>query len=201
MQEFWVFIKLGFYHITDFGGYDHLLFIIALSAVYQIREWRKILIIVTAFTIGHSITLALATYKIIILSPKFIEAVIPITILFTAIVNLFSIKDEKQWNKNTPNGVLRYLLAICFGLIHGLGFSNYLRVMIAKSGAISIPLLGFNIGLEVGQLVVLFCFLSISSIFIFMFDSFVRVSSWKQFISGAVAGISITLLIKTFSGE
>src|SRR5262249_54497358 len=144
----------GIHHITDLRGYDHILFVAALCLPYLLKDWRKVLILVTAFTIGHSLTLALSVYHKILVPTRWIEFLIPITILLTAAENL------RVKNFDFKHSNLRYASALVFGLIHGMGFSNYLRSMMGKEENILTQLLAFNIGLEVGQisivLVVLF---------------------------------------------
>lgn len=148
MTDFTFYFRLGWQHIISWDAADHLLFIAALSAIYLVKDWKKVLILVTAFTIGHSLTLALSVYDIIRINSKLVEFLIPVTILVTALINIFLKK-----NAASP-GKYNYFLALFFGLIHGLGFANTIRFMLAKSQGIAIPLTGFNIGLEAGQILV-----------------------------------------------
>lgn len=150
MSEFAFYFDLGLDHILDLRAYDHIAFIIAFAAIYQLSDWKKVLILVTAFTIGHSITLALATLKLISVNSDLVEFLIPVTILITAISNLFT--DEKEIHNKKIN--LNYLLAGVFGLIHGLGFSNYLQAILGKDESIISQLLAFNVGLEGGQIII-----------------------------------------------
>lgn len=198
MSEFQAYLYLGFTHITDLRGYDHILFVIALCASYQLREWKKILILITAFTLGHSLTLALATFRVLQIDSSLVELLIPLTILITALGNLFLTSkithtedpDRRFYLFSSAN--LRYLLAVFFGLIHGLGFSNFLRQMLLKSQSIALPLLAFNLGLEFGQILILIVFLIINAIFVITIVSNNR--EWSIFISGAVAGIALMLI-------
>ena len=119
MSEFQAYLRLGFDHITDPNGYDHILFVIALCAIYTFPDWKKVLILITAFTIGHSITLALATLQLVNFRTNVVELLIPMTIISTAFSNYF---QNKTGEHQSPR--LRYGLAVCFGLIHGLGFST-----------------------------------------------------------------------------
>jgi ABC-type antimicrobial peptide transport system permease subunit len=185
MSDFQLYLLTGFEHISDLKGYDHILFIMALCAVYQLRQWKRLLVLVTAFTIGHSITLALATLKVITVNSAFIEFLIPITIFFTCFLNFF--RKEK-----TQKDIVRYFFAAFFGLIHGLGFSNFLIALLGKEENITIPLLAFNIGLEIGQLLIVFVTLLVSFVLTSIFR--VKVRDWNLILSGAVAGISITLI-------
>ena len=143
------YFQLGFEHITDINGYDHMLFLLALCAAYLYTDWKKILILVTAFTIGHSVTLVLAVLNIIPVNSAWIEFLIPVTIVATAVKNLLAKNDKKA--------TFTYVMALAFGLIHGMGFSNYLRSLLGDE--LLLPLFAFNAGIEIGQLiVVLFVF-------------------------------------------
>lgn len=195
MTTFQAYLSLGFSHITDLQGYDHIMFIVALCAIYQLSDWKKVLILVTAFTIGHSITLALATLKIVSFRSDIIEFLIPVTILITAVGNLFH-KEKTFRTNNTGNSQrLRYIAALCFGLIHGLGFSNFLRSLLGKEESIVQPLFAFNIGLEAGQLLIVLILLIVGS----LFTGILRVSrhDWNLVVSGMVIGIALTLILKT----
>ena len=189
MGEFGLYFGLGKDHILDYAnGYDHILFVIALCAIYTLRDWRRVLILVTAFTVGHSITLALATFRIINVRSDVVEFLIPLTILLTAGSNIFKRDDYFQDRKIQLN----YGLALFFGLIHGMGFSNYLREILGKSANITVPLLAFNIGLEFGQIVIVLLFLA--TCFIFVDLSGVSRRDWRLVISSAIAGISLVLM-------
>ena len=148
MSDFTFYFDLGWHHIISWDALDHILFIIALVAIYLINNWKQVLILVTAFTIGHSLTLALSVYELVKANSNWVEFLIAVTIIVTAIFNLL------QKNYNPASLRLNYFLALFFGLIHGLGFANSIRFMLAKDQNIAIPLLGFNVGLEVGQIVV-----------------------------------------------
>lgn len=188
MDEFLLYLGLGKDHILDYAnGYDHILFVLALCAVYVVQDWRKVLILVTAFTIGHSITLALATLQIISANTQWVEFLIPLTILTTAVSNLFR-PPEGMHTKVQVN----YLLALFFGLIHGMGFSNYLRAALGRNHSIWSQLLAFNLGLEFGQIIVVVLFLALSYITVDLLKASRR--DWKMVISSAIAGIAIILL-------
>ena len=156
MQDLGFYFKLGWDHIIAWNALDHLLFVLALSAVYLIADWKKVLILVTAFTVGHSLTLILSVVDIVRLNDKLVEILIPCTIIITAGLNL--------WQKEFGSKSLQrnYFLAFFFGLIHGLGFANYIRFMMSKDDSIGTDLLGFNLGLEAGQIVVVAVILLIS---------------------------------------
>lgn len=189
MEQFGLFFGIGTEHILDWwNGYDHILFVIALCAVYILSDWKRILILVTAFTIGHSITLALATLRIISFDSTLIEFLIPITILITALANLFQ-SEEQIYRRNIQ---INYLFASFFGLIHGLGFSNNLREILGQSGNIASPLLAFNLGLELGQIIIVGIFMVCTFFAVNMIG--VKRRDWKMIISSAVAGMALILI-------
>ena len=189
MNEFALYFGLGKDHILDYvNGYDHILFVLALCAVYIIGDWRKILILVTAFTIGHSITLALATLNLINVPTNSIEFLIPLTIFITAVANLF----KKEGADSKAKIQINYVFALFFGLIHGLGFSNYLRALLGKQENIVSPLFAFNLGLEFGQILVVAIFLAISFILIELVK--VPRRDFRFVLSSAIAGIALVLM-------
>lgn len=189
MSEFKVYFDLGKEHILDYtNGYDHILFVIALSALYLFRDWKKVLILVTAFTIGHSITLALATLNIVSVKAELIEFLIPLTIFITAASNLF--KDESSISGS--NVQINYVFASFFGLIHGLGFSNYLKSILGKDERIFKQLLAFNLGLELGQIIIVVAFLSLAFILVDLINLNRR--DWKLVISSIVIGMALLLM-------
>lgn len=149
MSEFTAFFELGFRHITDPRGLDHVLFLLVLAAIYRFRDWKSALWVVTAFTVGHSLTLALAVTGALNLPTALIEFLIPVTIIVTCLENLL-VRDRERafWG-----GRYRPLFAGVFGLVHGAGFANYLRSLFVER--IAVPLLAFNLGIESGQIAVL----------------------------------------------
>jgi len=188
MQDFLFYLKLGWEHIISLDALDHQLFVLALIAVYSFKEWKKILILVTAFTIGHSVTLALSILDIVRLPSDWIEFLIPLTIVLTAAGNIL-MKNKKQNQDKT-----HYYLALFFGLIHGLSFANTARVMIAKSQSIAVPLLGFNLGLEAGQIVIVFAILIILFILLNVFK--INKKDWILFISSGVFALSLKMTLE-----
>lgn len=149
MSELFAFIALGFRHIVNPEAADHILFLLALAAIYRPRDWRDALWVVTAFTVGHSITLALAVTNALVLPTAWIEFLIPVTIVATGIENLL-VRDRTHtlWG-----GRYRPVFSGVFGLVHGAGFANYLRSLFVDR--VAVPLFGFNVGIELGQLLVL----------------------------------------------
>jgi hypothetical protein len=193
MTEFQAYLQLGFEHITDPLGYDHILFVIALCAIYTLRDIKKVLILITAFTIGHSTTLALATLHIINFRSDIIELLIPVTILTTAIINFFHKVPKTSLVNRERVSPMRYPLALIFGLIHGMGFSNYLRSLLGKESSIVEPLLAFNIGLELGQILIVLGLLIVAFIVIDLSKK--PKQNWNLIISGIVAGMALSLIL------
>ena len=148
MQDFLFYLQLGWEHIISKDALDHQLFILALIAIFSFRDWKKVLILVTAFTIGHSLTLVLSALDVFRFPSDWVEFLIPCTIVFTALDNIIFSKNEKKLIQ------LNYYLALLFGLIHGMGFANSVRMMLSSEQDITLPLFGFNVGLELGQIVV-----------------------------------------------
>lgn len=159
MQDFLFYLQLGWEHIISKDALDHQLFILALIAIFSFRDWKKVIILVTAFTIGHSLTLVLSALDVFRFPSDWVEFLIPCTIVFTALDNIIFSKNEKKLIQ------LNYYLALLFGLIHGMGFANSVRMMLANEQDITLPLFGFNVGLELGQIAVVAIALFIHYIF------------------------------------
>jgi hypothetical protein len=189
MSEFQLYFILGKDHILDYlRGYDHILFVVALCAVYVVRDWKQILILITAFTVGHSVTLALATLNIISVQTALIEFLIPLTIFITAVSNLF----RKEAGVTQGRLQLNYFFASFFGLIHGLGFSTYLKALLGRDSTIFTQLFAFNVGLEFGQIIIVGIFLAVSFIAINLVGVVRR--DWKMVLSSAIVGIALVLM-------
>lgn len=188
MEDFGFYFRLGWQHIMSWDALDHLLFITALAALYLLQDWKKVLLLVTAFTIGHSITLAISTLSVLVINPAWVEFLIPCTIIFTAVSNLFQ--------KNFTAKAIRfnYWLALFFGLIHGLGFAQTLRFILAKDQQLGWALLGFNAGLEAGQIIVVLLVLLIAQVFVGILKTNRR--GWVLFISVAVFSVAMKLALE-----
>ena len=183
---FQVYLQLGFDHISDLKGYDHILFIVALCAVFSATDWKKILILVTAFTIGHSITLALSALRIISVSPYLIELLIPVTILLTAVQNFwYSPGHYTRWSPN-------YFLALFFGFIHGMGFSNYFRSLLGQEADILLPLFAFNVGVEAGQLCIVACIMLADFVVVKLLKA--RQQLWNHVVSVVAIILSLYMI-------
>lgn len=181
-----VWLQLGFEHILDLNGYDHILYLVTLCAIYSIKDWKKVIYLATAFTIGHSITLALNTFDVVTIPSDLIETLIPITIILTALYNLF-VSSKPQ-----SNNIVGYILALSFGLIHGMGISNFLKALMSPGDSLVLSLLGFNIGVELAQIVVVIISLILS--YIALDKIKISRSNWIKIISLGSIAISIYIL-------
>lgn len=188
MGDFTFYFALGWQHIMSWDALDHLLFITALAAIYVLGEWKQVLVLVTAFTIGHSLTLALSVLDIIRFSDKWVEFLIPCTIVLTAVSNLF----QKKFTAKSIR--INYFLALFFGLVHGMGFANTIRFILAKDQSLAVGLLGFNIGLEAGQITVVTIILLIA----YFVMNMLRLGrkEWVIFLSAGVFSLALQMVIE-----
>jgi len=191
MSSFVEFFSLGKNHILDIYSVDHILFIIALCAVYLIRDWRKVLILVLCFAFGHSVTLALSSFQVINIRQDLVQYLIPVTIFVTAVSNVFK-KQNTYYKKSLQSN---YFLAAFFGLIHGLGFSYYLINSINQAKPKVVPLIAYNLGIEFGLIIIVILFLITSYLFINIIN--INRRDWNLVISSAIAGIAITLMFES----
>ncbi|MFM1775506.1 MAG: hypothetical protein RJA53_1116 [Bacteroidota bacterium] len=191
MHEFWMYTQIGFNHIANLSGMDHILFVAALCIRYQLSDWKKWLILVTAFTIGHSVTLVLSVFNYLDFATNWIEFLIPVTILITAISNMF----VKKFSFNTKFPVI-YFFALFFGLIHGLGFSFYLQSLLGLQQNIAPALLAFNVGLEIGQILIVMAILVISFIFVTLLKAPRR--DFILIVSGGIFTLSLQMAIERY---
>lgn len=188
MSDFSLWFETGLWHIADWQAYDHILFLLVLCGMYQWRDWKALLLLITAFTIGHSLTLALSVLDILTVPAVYVEFAIPLTILLTSVYNL------SKLNRKVGKGdALRYGMALFFGLIHGLGFSYLLKSMLGRQTDLLLPLFAFNVGLEVGQLLILLLVLLLSSLVLAVGR---RERDWRFFISAAVFGIAFIMTLE-----
>ena len=190
MHSISLYVQLGIDHITDIAGFDHILFLIALCADYKLEQWRSLLVLVTAFTVGHSVTLALSSFSVIVVASNVIEFLSPVTILVTAINNVFVHRDSSAALVIGRD----YVMALFFGFIHGMGFSNYFRALLMDDSSIFFPLLGFNLGIEIAQLS--FVIVIVGLVYLLTKLAGIKHRDWSVFISGAAAGISVLLMVE-----
>ncbi|SHL18275.1 HupE/UreJ family protein [Hymenobacter psychrotolerans] len=195
---FQTYLQLGFHHILNLQAYDHIVFLLALCAPYVLSDWRRVVALVTSFTIGHSFTLALATMGVVQYSAALIETLIPVTILLTCAANMVQAgrAGRSEARRLSPEPVvlaLPNLLAAVFGLIHGLGFSSYLRELLGQQSRPVLELLAFNVGVELGQLLIVSFILLLGFLLLRGFG--VARRDWLLVVSGAAAGIAAVLLV------
>ncbi len=188
MGDFGFYFRLGWEHIISVDALDHQLFIAALAAIYLLSDWKQVLILVTAFTIGHSLTLALSVLDIVRFPTNWVEFLIPVTIVVTAISNLF----QKKFTRRSTR--INYFLALLFGLIHGMGFANTLRFMLAKDQNLGWSLFGFNVGLEAGQIVVVLVLLLVAHFIVNIARANRR--DWVIFLSSAVFALALKITLE-----
>lgn len=187
MGDFGFYFKIGWNHIMNWEALDHILFITALAAIYMLKDWRQVLILVTAFTIGHAITLALSTLRIVEVASSWVEFLIPCTIIFTAISNIFL----KTFTHREIR--INYFLALFFGLIHGLAFANTLRMIMAEDQSFALAMFSFSVGLELGQILVVFLVLLLAQLVIDIFNA-PRII-WVIVVSGVVFCLALSMAI------
>lgn len=196
MSEFLSFLSLGFHHIADPRAFDHLLFVVTLCAVYRWTEWRKLLVLITAFTIGHSLTLVLAGLHILVIPKDLVEFLIPVTIVLTGLHNIASKRAADPATIGTFSRAVstNYLLALFFGLIHGMGFASYFTALMGEEGNILLPLFAFNVGIEVGQLIIVGVFFGIY----FLLAQWLKIAhrDWNLFVSGLGVGGALVLILQ-----
>lgn len=192
MSLFELYFTLGLQHIADLKGYDHILFILILCAVYNLKDWKRVLILVTAFTIGHSLTLVLATLKLLKVDGDLIEFLIPLTIFITALSNVIHRKGKVSMRHH----YMKYAAALFFGLIHGLGFSNYLRSLLGAEKGLLLPLFSFNVGIEAGQIFIVVLIMLLTKVIVDVLKMPAR--EWHVLLSGAGLGISLVLMAERF---
>ena len=188
MDNFVFFLKEGLYHVLDWNAYDHILFLIALAVVYNFNNWKKVIWLISLFTIGHTISLILAAYKIVSVNSDWVEFLIPVTIIITAIANIIFAKSLTRNAKTNTN----LFFALFFGLIHGLGFSGYFKMLIGSKEDKLVPLLEFALGIEVAQLIIVFMILLLG----FIFQNILRFSKrdWILIVSSIVIGVVLPIL-------
>ena len=192
MSEFWIYFQIGLKHVLDIHAYDHVLFLIALTVPYLFKDWKRILLLVSVFTIGHTLALLLSVFGIIAIKVNIVEFLIPITILITAIFHLFTAgKASKNEGVN-----LIFMVTLFFGIIHGLGFSNYFKTILGGTPTSKLlPLGEFALGIEAAQLVVVFVVLIISYIVQTVFRFSKR--DWALVMSAFIIGVVIPMIIES----
>lgn len=193
MSEFWFNVKYGLNHVLDINGYDHVLFLMVLAVPYLFKDWKRVLILVSLFTLGHTLSLVLAAYEIVSVNGKLVEFLIPITILVAAIYNVFTTRKD---DKNRKIGLL-FFTALFFGLVHGLGFAREFTMVFGDANSKILALLEFALGIEIAQVIIVFVILFLG----FLFQTLFRFSrrDWVIIFSSIVIGLVIPILIENSS--
>ena len=192
MTDFWLYFNIGLHHVLDIHAYDHVMFLMALTVPYTFKDWKNILLLVTLFTIGHTTALVLSVYGVLTINSTYVEFLIPVTILATALYNLFT-SAKKAASIGSINFIA--LTTLFFGIIHGLGFSNYFKIFIDKHENKLLPLLEFALGIEGAQLTVVLTVLVLS----FLLQRFGKLSKrdWVLVTSAFVAGVVVPMIIES----
>lgn len=192
MQDFWFYIKLGLDHVLDFTAYDHILFLCALAVPFTFKSWKKVVLLATIFTITHCLSLSLSAYELVVVNVAWIEFLIPVTILLTALFNLVYIWTSKV---NTSMW-LHFLATAFFGLIHGFGFSNYFKMLVAEEEEKLSPLLGFATGIEIAQVLIVLSVLVLA----YLSQSILKIGQplFIGMVSFLIVCITIPMLVNTF---
>jgi len=192
MSEFWLYFNIGLKHVLNINAYDHVLFLIALTVPYAFKDWRKLLILVSLFTAGHTLALLLSVFGVVYIKANLVEFIIPITILIVALFNLFTAGKS---NKNESISLIAFV-TLFFGIVHGLGFSNYFKTILPGNATDKLlPLSEFALGIEAAQIIVIFVVLIIS----YLVQTVFRFSKrdWKLVMSAFIIGVIIPLLIQS----
>lgn len=188
MDNFLFFVQEGLFHVLDWNAYDHVLFLIALAVVYDFNNWKKVFWLITLFTIGHTVTLFMAAYQVVNVNSDLIEFLIPVTIIVTALFNIWFAKSSSTKTRSNTN----LFFALFFGLIHGFGFSGYFKILIGSAESKILPLLEFALGIEIAQIIIVILVLVLG----FVFQNMLRFSKrdWVLVVSSIVIGIVLPIL-------
>lgn len=193
MSDFWLYFQTGLRHVLDINAYDHILFLVVLTVPYTFKDWKNVLLLVSIFTIGHTLSLMLSVYGVVRVNAGVVEFLIPITILITALFNIIKSGKKSQKNSNSLNFVA--IVTLFFGLIHGLGFSNYFKLILDKNAEDKfLPLLEFALGIEAAQLIIVLCVLIIA----YILSEFFKLNrrDWVLVTSAFVAGVVVPMILQ-----
>lgn len=192
MEQLKFYFHLGLNHVLDFQAYDHILFLTVLTIPYLFKDWKRILILVSVFTLGHTLTLLLSVYGVLTIKGSYIEFLIPLTILVTALYNIFTAGKPTQKN---GYGLILFI-TLFFGLIHGLGFSNYFKHIISGESDKLLPLLEFALGIEAAQIIIVLIILIMGYAIQFLFRFSTK--EWILCGSSVVLGMTIPMVINNY---
>ncbi|MGD9327385.1 MAG: HupE/UreJ family protein [Cyclobacteriaceae bacterium] len=190
MSTFILYFRLGYRHVLDIYGVDHILFIIAIMSVFLLRDWRRALILFMFYVLGSSLSLSLSVNNIFQVDINIVDYLIPVTLLVAAVINIF-----KKSESYTPRSIFRFITIFTFGFIHGYGYADYLKDILGTDLNLAVPIIGFNLGVELGLLLVALVFLMIS--WIFVNNLGISRRDWNLVISSGIAGIALTLMFES----
>lgn len=188
-NDFWFYVEYGVKHVLDINGYDHVLFLLLLAVPYLFKDWKRVLILVSMFTLGHTLSLLLAAYGVVTMNSSLVEFLIPVTIFVLAVYNVFTAGKNAKSN----NASILFITTLFFGLIHGLGFAREFKLLVGRTESKLIPLLEFALGIEIAQLIIVFVVLFLG----FLGQTIFRFSKrdWVMVMSAIVIGLVIPMLI------
>ena len=191
LENFWFNVEYGINHVLDINAYDHVLFLISLTVPYAFKDWKRVILLVTMFTLGHTLSLILAAYNVVRIDAQLVEFLIPITILIVAVYNVFTSGKGAQKERL---GVL-FFTTLFFGLIHGLGFAREFRILLGDSDNKLIVLLEFALGIEISQVIIVFMVLFLGYVgqTIFRFSK----RDWIMVVSSIVIGLVIPMVLNS----
>ncbi len=191
LENFWFNVQYGLNHVLDFNGYDHLLFLLVLAVPYIFKDWKRVFLLVSTFTLGHTLSLVLAAYGVVSVNGELVEFLIPITILITAIYNVFTAGKKERHHKIG----LYFFTTLFFGLVHGLGFAREFKMFSGQSENKLELLVEFALGIEIAQIIIVFVVLFVG----FLFQTIFRFSrrDWIMVLSAIVIGLVIPMVIQS----
>ena len=191
LQDFWFNVQYGVNHVLDINAYDHVLFLIVLTIPYLFKDWKRVLLLVSVFTLGHTLSLVLAAYNVVRVNGELVEFLIPITILVVALFNVFTAGKGAQKEKI---GVL-FFSTLFFGLVHGLGFAREFKILVSGTDNKLITLLEFALGIELAQIIIVFIVLFLG----YLIQTIFRFSKrdWIMVISAIVVGLVIPMIMNS----
>lgn len=191
MSNFWIYFTLGLKHLYNINAYADILFLLALTVPYEFKSWKKILLLVSLFTAGHTIALMLSIFNIVTVKVSIVAFIILILLLITA---LYTIISTGKSNKK-DSIVFIAILTSLFGIVHGLGFSNYFNSIVqGKPTDKLVPLFESSLGFGVSQIVVIILALLLA----YVIQTLLKFSKreWILIVSSFVVGVVIPMIIK-----
>jgi hypothetical protein len=191
LDSFLKFLELGLYHIVNFKSYDHILFLVVLTIPYLFKDWKRLLLLVSSFTLGHTLSLLLGVYDIVNLNVNVTEWLIPFTIIVMALYNIFTSGKSSKYS----NPIVLFSVVLFFGFIHGLGFANAFESLVRSNESTLLSVLEFALGIELGQFIIVFCVLFFGFVGQTIFRFSVR--DWVMVLSAVVIGLMLPLIVNS----